>query len=399
MDDHDEITECPLESCEEDDCALPVASAAALCRASSSSSTVTGATGAADTEDPEDASGAGARPKTQRPPAGTVHFLQGLPRPGLKDQSHGARATNPGHHHRSMFPFFCCGSEVSLISLMDSVDLNGAGRGRTNATASALPRDIEDRPVVEPLLPHSRSCNLDLAVACGSVQTVCGVGRASGGTLVRRIKTDKGKTKKGFWSLRFRNKFPGGLKFSHMRRAACSECGSKKCNASRVPPCDFMCEKGKACPCRKLSYQCAAAELARRQGRDRRASFAGVFPISGNDELLSGERSLERVGVGVRALRDGVLRFSTGGDEASLSHILPVLRDLSHERLSLADAHRDYSSEDAGLVHTSVDYIHHLVPDLHKITTCSFYWGVMDRYEAERLLDKKREGTFLLRDR
>jgi hypothetical protein len=162
-----------------------------------------------------------------------------------------------------------------------------------------------------------------------------------------------------------------------------------------------MCEKGKACPCRKLSYQCAAAELARRQGRDRRASFAGVFPISGNEELLSGERSVERVGV--RALRDGVLRFSTGADEASLSHILPVphlvLRDLSHDRLSLNDAHRDYVVDDPGLVHTSVDYIHHLVPDLHKITTCSFYWGVMDRYEAERLLDKKREGTFLLRDR
>ena len=49
-------------------------------------------------------------------------------------------------------------------------------------------------------------------------------------------------------------------------------------------------------------------------------------------------------------------------------------------------------------VHTQVDYIHCLVPDLQKITNCSFYWGVMDRYEAERLLDNKQEGTFLLRD-
>ncbi|KAJ0170079.1 hypothetical protein K1T71_014685 [Dendrolimus kikuchii] len=45
-----------------------------------------------------------------------------------------------------------------------------------------------------------------------------------------------------------------------------------------------------------------------------------------------------------------------------------------------------------------VDYIHCLVPDLHEITACSFYWGKMDRYEAERLLDNKPEGTFLLRD-
>lgn len=49
-------------------------------------------------------------------------------------------------------------------------------------------------------------------------------------------------------------------------------------------------------------------------------------------------------------------------------------------------------------VHTQVDYIHCLVPDLLSITNCSFYWGVMDRYEAERLLENKPEGTFLLRD-
>ncbi|XP_046817501.1 suppressor of cytokine signaling 5-like isoform X3 [Vespa crabro] len=45
-----------------------------------------------------------------------------------------------------------------------------------------------------------------------------------------------------------------------------------------------------------------------------------------------------------------------------------------------------------------VDYVHCLVPDLRSITACSFYWGKMDRYEAERLLEGKQEGTFLLRD-
>ena len=49
-------------------------------------------------------------------------------------------------------------------------------------------------------------------------------------------------------------------------------------------------------------------------------------------------------------------------------------------------------------VHTQIDYMHHLVNDLKEISACSFYWGVMDRYEAERLLDNKPEGTFLLRD-
>lgn len=49
-------------------------------------------------------------------------------------------------------------------------------------------------------------------------------------------------------------------------------------------------------------------------------------------------------------------------------------------------------------IHTSIDYIHYLVPDLLQITTCSFYWGKMDRYEAEKLLENRPEGTFLLRD-
>ena len=50
------------------------------------------------------------------------------------------------------------------------------------------------------------------------------------------------------------------------------------------------------------------------------------------------------------------------------------------------------------VVHTQVDYIHCLVPDLLEITNCSFYWGIMDRYEAETLLENRPEGTFLLRD-
>lgn len=48
--------------------------------------------------------------------------------------------------------------------------------------------------------------------------------------------------------------------------------------------------------------------------------------------------------------------------------------------------------------HTQVDYVHHMVPNLREITSCSFYWGKMDRYEAEELLEKQQEGSFLLRD-
>ena len=49
-------------------------------------------------------------------------------------------------------------------------------------------------------------------------------------------------------------------------------------------------------------------------------------------------------------------------------------------------------------IHTQVDFIHYLVPDLDKIVSSSFYWGIMDRYQAEKVIENKPEGTFLLRD-
>jgi hypothetical protein len=48
--------------------------------------------------------------------------------------------------------------------------------------------------------------------------------------------------------------------------------------------------------------------------------------------------------------------------------------------------------------HTQVDYRHYLVPGLTKIFASPHYWGKMDRYEAEKALEDKPEGSFLLRD-
>ncbi|XP_015206177.2 suppressor of cytokine signaling 4 [Lepisosteus oculatus] len=42
--------------------------------------------------------------------------------------------------------------------------------------------------------------------------------------------------------------------------------------------------------------------------------------------------------------------------------------------------------------------MHCLVPDLLQINNSPCYWGVLDRYEAEELLEGQPEGTFLLRD-
>lgn len=48
--------------------------------------------------------------------------------------------------------------------------------------------------------------------------------------------------------------------------------------------------------------------------------------------------------------------------------------------------------------YTSVEYIHYLVPDLLQITNSTFYWGKINRYEAETLLCNRPGGTYLLRD-
>lgn len=50
------------------------------------------------------------------------------------------------------------------------------------------------------------------------------------------------------------------------------------------------------------------------------------------------------------------------------------------------------------VVHSRVEYLHRLVPGMDAISSCSYYWGKIDRYGAEKLLDGKPEGTFLLRD-
>lgn len=63
--------------------------------------------------------------------------------------------------------------------------------------------------------------------------------------------------------------------------------------------------------------------------------------------------------------------------------------------LPLTEHHK---CNDGYRIHTQIDYIHCLVPDLLQITNLPCYWGVMDRYEAETLLEGKPEGTFLLRD-
>ncbi|XP_076442023.1 uncharacterized protein LOC143281021 [Babylonia areolata] len=413
----DEITECPLDQSQEGEAYASSADIRHPARTGAGVANISAVGAKVLSSSLLRASGA--VPKTSR--RGTVQVF-GLARPGIKDQSQGAQAQNRSHRS-AVRPFFCCGSELSLVSLMDSVDLSHSNSVSNRAVICDGKQSLSDSEdnTSNHLLPHSYStCADDYGAACGSgasIQTVCGTGKATGGTLVRRVKSDKRKPKKHFWSLRFGKKVPGGVKMSEMRKSVCGQCGSKKCHASHSARCDMVCEKGKACRCHKMSYQCPAAELLKRQGQtaDRRASVAGIFPISGAEELLAGERSLDRTAarprtrascdmgnlmdhVGETPLSQLTSRLQRLNPGASLAEF--PSRDPFEEYSPLMEFHGDFVAQDMvdAMIHTRIDFVHHLVPDLEKITSCSFYWGVIDRYEAERLLDKKREGTFLLRD-
>ncbi|XP_052750755.1 suppressor of cytokine signaling 4 [Galleria mellonella] len=132
-------------------------------------------------------------------------------------------------------------------------------------------------------------------------------------------------------------------------------------------------------------------------GRESGEPAAEVYVLSVAPRTAEGESPQAGRGSELVQPSDGSIRFHPhfqvvcGGELRALllrGPALPVQQQLQLQQLQPPPTK----------VHTQVDYIHCLVPDLQQITACSFYWGKMDRYEAERLLDNKPEGTFLLRD-
>lgn len=116
------------------------------------------------------------------------------------------------------------------------------------------------------------------------------------------------------------------------------------------------------------------------------------YPIEDCDERARLERARE-IAEGVEpppGFRPGPHIQVVIPPELTVDNITALFQSAALSALSQLDVQR--------VVHTQVDYIHCLVPDLLQITSSSFYWGKMDRYEAERLLEGRPEGTFLLRD-
>lgn len=129
-------------------------------------------------------------------------------------------------------------------------------------------------------------------------------------------------------------------------------------------------------------------ELEIREGVDAPPNFTPRALMSGG--TLTGGTALGAVGSAAGVAQANQIAFVCSPDTSSALSLL-------QRGLMLQNQHLIHA-EEMPRVHSQVDFIHCLVPDLQKITSCCFYWGKMDRYEAEKLLDGKPEGTFLLRD-
>ncbi|EYC37155.1 hypothetical protein Y032_0819g2524 [Ancylostoma ceylanicum] len=77
---------------------------------------------------------------------------------------------------------------------------------------------------------------------------------------------------------------------------------------------------------------------------------------------------------------------------------LAIVGEAANQLTGPTISRRTLLNDESPTVHRIVEYSHHLVPDIDRILSSSYYWGVMDRFQAEQLLEGKPEGTFLLRD-
>ncbi|XP_008428627.1 suppressor of cytokine signaling 5b [Poecilia reticulata] len=124
----------------------------------------------------------------------------------------------------------------------------------------------------------------------------------------------------------------------------------------------------------------------------------GISEVSGEARTGSASGSVGATSSGACGSMLGATAASQDCDSEEDSTTLCLQARRPKQRHASGDGHQSRQQPGPWKVHTQIDYIHCLVPDLLQITALPCYWGVMDRYEAEALLDGRPEGTFLLRD-
>ncbi|XP_005097900.1 suppressor of cytokine signaling 5 [Aplysia californica] len=335
----------------------------------------------------------------------SVELKKDLNEPNAKSQAQSTRG-----RRSSIRPFFCCGSELSLVSLVDGLELKESHPQGKKVDKARSGCSTEEEGS---LLQSQPTCRLS------EVSSAKG---ASNQAVVRRKKKEKQNLKKKFGSLRFRGRWNPRLRSSQPSRSA-----SYRCDLSHHSP---------ATGCPGTYHIVGSPGSSRQSPRTRPLSAAShlidlasvhdfdrLYPVEDMHDIIVRERA-EEINSGIEvdaslfarnfrphhdasgsALAEGRLRcFCSFNSDSVLNTPESPTEDYSVLMNSLV---RQFQGPRSGSVcdghmspriHTQVDFIHCLMPDLVHIMSCPFYWGVMDRYEAERLLDNKPEGTFLLRD-
>ncbi|XP_071080155.1 suppressor of cytokine signaling 5-like isoform X1 [Haliotis cracherodii] len=329
-------------------------------------------------------------------------------------------------HRSTVRPFFCCGSEVSLVSLVDSLDL-----GPSTASSSLTSETTLEAPMSAGIKTDGSSSGCRRTSLRGK----------------RSEKLQQNKSKKKFWSLRGKlgSRFVG----PHARNDVCQHQMSCLCSSHRkrgTMPClghEDLTSQGTL----RTSGHLGAMLSGLRVGQNAavplidiaRVNFDALYPTQDMDEIRREERAKEiEHGIEISPQHWPVNLFSVVTRSGPSQHRGRMNVSTRHHSLSsvsfppfasLTPSSSDYEESVYGdssvlclqalanhlpavlqppasvsqqpvhpAAHSQVEYIHCLVPDLVNISCCSFYWGVMDRYEAEALLENKPEGTFLLRD-
>ncbi|CAL1538539.1 unnamed protein product [Lymnaea stagnalis] len=310
----------------------------------------------------------------------------------------------------SVRPFFCCGSELSLVSLVDGLELtDSSSKDKKFNSIECNSSSDEDESAENSFSSHKLKTAPKALGVASNVE-----GRP---TMMRRKKKDKLGAKKKFWGLRFHGRWNPRWRVPQPQRSSSHRCE--------------LAYHGSGC---QGTYQTSGSPgSGRRSPRARPVSVASqlidltfvdfdrLYPTEDIDAIRKRERA-EEMATGVEVDPNILPRvfhpsFEISGPMLSMVRRRRLASGNSDIIISLPESPaEDYSLlmnnmvwqwqehvgspavSDSPQIHTQVDFIHCLVPHLVNILACPFYWGVMDRYEAERLLDNKPEGTFLLRD-
>lgn len=319
-------------------------------------------------------------------------------------------------HRSAVRPFFCCGSELSLVSLVDGLDIREISPSRQTDGARPLDCRFKEAASETALSNTTASAEDD----CSSSDSFFHRSNYSS----HRKKEEKlpRKSKKKSWSLRLRGKLPQNssnlmvcsrsMDDSPQHQPGCictayrkrgEEQEEEGASAAAVsmpanPRANLVHTKSSGMPSQRQSsspMSLIQVDLGRYAEELSQWELAGKNWEEGDRDVTGAERDRS-----AEERPRGRVLGATGGH----AHVLQVAGEMTPPPIfvSLENLLKDSSFVESlmvpPMVHTQVDYVHCLVPDLEEITKCSFYWGVMDRYEAEKLLENKPEGTFLLRD-